>query len=243
MVITGGSRGIGAATARLAATQGFDVCIGYVSNADAASSVVADCEAAGASAIAVQVDVRNEDQVVALFDRAAELGPIGCLVNNAGVLHPMARVDEYSIDRLREVVDVNIIGAFLCAGEAVRRMATRHGGTGGTIVNVSSVAAVFGSGNEFVDYAATKGAIDTMTIGLAKEVAREGMRVNAVRPGLIDTDIHSSSGDPDRANRLADAVPMGRIGQPEEVASMIVYLASNDATYMTGAIVNVSGGR
>lgn len=242
-MITGGSRGIGAATARRAAATGFDVCIGYVTNADAAASVVADCEAAGASAIAVRVDVRDESQVTTLFDRAAELGPIGSLVNNAGILHTMARVDEYSIDRLREVVDVNIIGAFLCAGEAVRRMSTRHGHGGGTIVNVSSVAAVFGSGNEFVDYAATKGAIDTMTIGLAKEVSREGMRVNAVRPGLIDTDMHSSSGDPDRAHRLADNVPMGRVGEPDEIASMIVYLASDDSSYMTGAIVNVSGGR
>jgi len=243
MVITGGSRGIGRATACLAAATGFSVCVGYVANAEAAAKVVAACEAAGAVATAVQVDVRDPAQVKALFDRAAELGPISCLVNNAGILRPMARVDEYTVDRLREVVDVNIIGPFLCAGEAVRRMSTRRGGHGGTIVNVSSIAATFGSGGEFVDYASTKGAIDTMTIGLAKEVSREGIRVNAVRPGLIDTEMHSSSGDPDRAHRLADNVPMGRVGEPDEIASMIVYLASADSSYMTGAIVNVSGGR
>lgn len=244
MLITGGSRGIGAATARMAAADGYDVCVNYANNAAAASAVVADCRALGVSAMAVQADVRDEREVIDLFEETeAELGPLTVLVNNAGILHTRSRVDEFTLERLREVVDVNIIGAFLCAREAVRRMSTRHGGEGGAIVNVSSAASYLGSANEFVDYAATKGAMDTMTIGLAVEVADEGIRVNAVRPGLIDTEIHASSGVPDRVARLASNVPMQRGGTADEVASLILYLASDAAGYVTGSLVNVSGGR
>lgn len=244
MLITGGSRGIGAATARMAAAEGYDVCVNYASNAYAAAGVVADCRAAGVSAMSVQADISDEAQVIDLFEETeAELGPLTVLVNNAGILHSAARLDTYSAERLREVVDVNVIGAFLCAREAVRRLSTEHGGAGGAIVNVSSAASYLGSANEFIDYAATKGAMDTMTIGLAKEVATEGIRVNAVRPGLIETEIHASAGIPDRVERLAGNVPMQRGGSAEEVASLILYLASDEASYVTGALVNVSGGR
>ena len=244
MLITGGSRGIGAATARLAAAEGYDVCVNYASNADAAAAVVADCRAAGVSAMAVRADVRSEAEVVELFEETeAELGELTVLVNNAGILHQAARLEEFSMARMREVVEVNVIGAMLCAREAVRRMSKRHGGEGGSIVNVSSAASYLGSPNEFIDYAATKGAMDTMTIGLAKEVAAEGIRVNAVRPGLIDTEIHASSGVPDRVARLAHNVPMERGGTAEEVAALILYLAGDGASYVTGSLVNVSGGR
>lgn len=244
MLITGGSRGIGAATAVMAAAEGYDICVNYASNADAAAAVVDECRAAGASAMAVQADVSDEDQVIELFEQTeAELGPLTVLVNNAGILHTASRLETFSIDRLREVVDVNVIGAFLCAREAVRRMSTALGGAGGSIVNVSSAASYLGSANEFIDYAATKGAMDTMTIGLSKEVATEGIRVNAVRPGLIDTEIHASAGIPDRVERLAHNIPMQRGGTAEEVASLILYLASDAASYVTGTLVNVSGGR
>lgn len=244
MLITGGSRGIGAATARMAAVEGYDVCVNYASNADAANAVVADCRAVGVSAMAVQADVSDEQQVIDLFEETeAELGPLTVLVNNAGILHAASRLETFTVERLREVVDVNIIGAFLCAREAVRRMSIGHGGEGGAIVNVSSAASYLGSANEFIDYAATKGAMDTMTIGLANEVATEGIRVNAVRPGLIDTEIHASAGIPDRVERLAGNVPMKRGGSAEEVASLILYLASDAASYVTGTLVNVSGGR
>jgi len=228
----------------MAAAEGYDVCVNYANNADAANSVVADCRAAGVSAMAVQADVSDEQQVIDLFEETeAELGPLTVLVNNAGILHTASRLESFSIERLREVVDVNIIGAFLCAREAVRRMSTAHGGEGGAIVNVSSAASYLGSANEFIDYAATKGAMDTMTIGLAKEVATEGIRVNAVRPGLIDTEIHASAGIPDRVERLAGNVPMQRGGTADEVAGLILYLASDAASYVTGTLVNVSGGR
>lgn len=244
MLITGGSRGIGAATARMAAAEGYDVCVNYASNADAAAAVVADCRAAGVSAMAVQADVSDEQQVIDLFEETeAELGPLTVLVNNAGILHTASRLETFTVERLREVVDVNIIGAFLCVREAVRRMSIGHGGEGGAIVNVSSAASYLGSANEFIDYAATKGAMDTMTIGLANEVATEGIRVNAVRPGLIDTEIHASAGIPDRVERLAGNIPMKRGGSAEEVASLILYLASDAASYTTGALINVSGGR
>ncbi len=244
MLITGGSRGIGAATARMGAAAGYDVCVNFTENEAAAAEVVADCRATGVSAMAIQADVRDEQQVIDLFQESqSELGELTVLVNNAGILHTQARVDEFSMERLREVVDVNIIGAFLCAREAVRQMSTRHGGEGGSIVNVSSAASYLGSPNEFVDYAATKGAVDSMTIGLAKEVAAEGIRVNAVRPGLIDTEIHASSGEPDRVQRLASNVPMQRGGTAEEVAALILYLVSDAASYVTGSLVNVSGGR
>jgi NAD(P)-dependent dehydrogenase (short-subunit alcohol dehydrogenase family) len=243
-LITGASRGIGAATARLAATRGLDVAVNYRSSADAADVVVAACQAAGVRAIAVQGDVAVEADVQRMFDTTvAELGAPTVVVNNAGILHPQARLDTYPYGRLREVFDVNVIGAFLCAREAVLRMSTRHGGGGGAIVNVSSAASYLGSPGEFIDYAASKGAIDTLTIGLAKEVGGEGIRVNAVRPGLIDTDIHVSSGEPGRAERLAVNVPMRRVGTAEEVAATIMWLASDEAAYVNGAIVNCSGGR
>lgn len=228
----------------MAAAEGYDICVNYANNADAASAVVADCRAAGVSAMAVQADVSDEQQVIDLFEETeAELGPLTVLVNNAGILHTASRLETFSVERLREVVDVNIIGAFLCAREAVRRMAIGHGGEGGAIVNVSSAASYLGSANEFIDYAATKGAMDTMTIGLANEVATEGIRVNAVRPGLIDTEIHASAGIPDRVERLAGNIPMRRGGSAEEVASLILYLASDASSYTTGALINVSGGR
>jgi NAD(P)-dependent dehydrogenase (short-subunit alcohol dehydrogenase family) len=244
LIITGGSRGIGAATAILAAERGVDVCISYRSNEDAAREVVAACESAGSRAIAVCGDVSVEADVVALFDRAeVDVGPVTGLVNNAGILHTQARLDEFTAERLHEVVAVNVVGAFLCAREAVRRLSTAHGGPGGVIVNVSSAASYLGSPNEFIDYAATKGAVDTMTIGLAKEVATEGIRVNAVRPGLIETDIHASSGEPGRVARLAPAVPMARGGTADEVAEAILWLASDASSYVTGSFINVSGGR
>lgn len=242
--MTGGSRGIGAATARLAAGRGHDVAISYVRDATAAARVVAECVAVGARAIAVRADVAEESDVVALFDATvAELGRLDVVVNNAGILHRAARLDEFEVDRLREVVAVNVIGAIVVAREAVRRMSTRYGGAGGAIVNVSSAASYLGSPNEFIDYAATKGALDTMTIGLAKEVAMEGIRVNAVRPGLIHTDIHRSSGIVDRIGSLAPNVPMQRGGTAEEVAETILWLASDAAGYVTGTLVNCTGGR
>lgn len=244
MLVTGGSRGIGAATARMAAGAGYDVCVGYASDSAAADEVVDGCRYQGASAVSARADVADEEQVVALFDEAvSELGPVSCLVNNAGILHPVARLDTFTARRLREVFDVNVVGAFMCAREAVRRMSTAAGGDGGSIVNVSSAASYLGSPGEFIDYAASKGAIDTMTIGLAKEVALEGIRVNAVRPGLIETGIHASAGAPDRVERLSGGVPMQRGGTPDEVASVVLYLASDAASYITGALVDVTGGR
>jgi len=243
MLITGGSRGIGAATAVLAAAGGWDVCINYARNEAAAAKVVEACAAHGGAALAVQGDVSSESDVQHMFATAATLGPVTCLVNNAGILHEMSPVADYSVERLREVLDVNVLGAFLCAREAVRAMSTDTGGPGGTIVNVSSAASYLGSANEFVDYAATKGAVDTMTIGLAREVARSGIRVNAVRPGLIDTEIHASSGVPDRVALLQDNIPMGRGGTADEVAETILWLASPSSGYVTGALLNVSGGR
>ena len=242
--MTGGSRGIGAATARLAGGRGHDVVVGYVRDREAADGVVEACRAAGSQALAVQVDVAAEEDVVGLFDTAvAELGRVDVVVNNAGILHRAVRLEDVTRDRLDEVVAVNVVGAFLVAREAVRRMSTRHGGRGGAIVNVSSAASYLGSPNEFIDYAATKGAMDTMTIGLAKEVAADGIRVNAVRPGLIHTDIHASSGIDDRIGTLVGNVPMQRGGTADEVAETILWLASDAASYVTGALVNCSGGR
>lgn len=244
MLITGGSRGIGAATAELAAERGWSVAISYLTNQQAAENVVATCERAGVSAAAFQCEVADEASVVSLFDACTTtLGAPTCLVNNAGILFEMSRLEDMAVDRVRRTIDVNIVGAFLCAREAVRRMSTDHGGAGGTIVNVSSAAAYLGSPNEFVDYAATKGALDTMTIGLAHEVADRGIRVNSVRPGLIDTDIHADAGMPDRVERLAGNVPMKRGGTATEVASLILFLASADSSYMTGGLINVAGGR
>lgn len=244
LVITGGSRGIGAATALLAAGQGFAVAVNYTANADAAGAVVGQIRAGGGRAIAVQADVAQESQVLAMFERVdAELGRVTALVNNAGVVDATARVEQMSFERLRRMFDVNVIGSFLCAREAVRRMSTRHGGTGGAIVNVSSAAARLGSPGQYVDYAAAKGAIDTFTLGLAREVAAEGIRVNAVRPGLIDTDIHASGGLPDRVRQLAHQVPMQRGGTAQEVAQAIVWLLSPAASYTTMSLLDVSGGR
>ncbi len=244
VLVTGGSRGIGAATALVAAERGHAVAVNYSSNEAAARAVVADCEAAGVEAIAVKANVAVEGEVVSMFDRAEQaLGPVTVFINNAGILHQQMRFEEMSLDRWRELFDVNVMGAFLCAREAVRRMSKRRGGSGGVIVNVSSAASYIGSPGEYVDYAASKAAIDTMTIGLGKEVAADGIRVNAVRPGVIDTDIHASGGEPGRVARVAPSVPMLRGGDPVEVARTIMWLASDDASYITGTIVNCTGGR
>ncbi|MDD2734899.1 MAG: SDR family oxidoreductase [Desulfuromonadaceae bacterium] len=244
IIITGGSRGIGAATARLAAEDGYAVCITYLRNEDAASAVVRKILEAGGEAIAITADVSVEADVVRLFERVdAELGPVTALVNNAGILEQQARVEDMDSARLSRIFATNVFGSFICAREAVRRMSTRHGGAGGAIVNVSSAASRIGSPGEYVDYAAAKGAIDTFTLGLAKEVATEGIRVNAVRPGIIYTDIHASGGEPNRVERVKGSIPMQRGGQPEEVAQAILWLLSDGASYTTGALLDVAGGR
>jgi len=244
MIVTGGSRGIGAATARLAGERGYAVCVNFRRDADAAAAVVADIEKAGSQALAVAGDMSSEKDVLNLFETSdARLGTPKVLVNNAGIIDVQSRVEDYTLERLQRMFAVNITGAFLCAREAVRRMSTKRGGAGGAIVNVSSVAARLGGPNEYVDYAASKGAMDTMTIGLANEVADEGIRVNAVRPGLIYTDIHASGGEPGRVDRLKDGVPMKRGGSAQEVARVILWLASDDASYTTGSLVECSGGR
>lgn len=242
-VITGGSRGIGRAVALGAAKRGYRVAVGYASNKAAADEVVAAIAAGNGRAMAVKCDVGVEADIVNLFRQADGFGRVAALVNNAGVVDVTARVDEMSAERVTRMMTVNVVGSILCAREAVKRMSTTHGGSGGVIVNLSSVAATLGSPGLYVDYAASKGAIDTFTVGLAREVAVEGIRVNAVRPGLIDTDIHGSGGEPDRAHRLAHTVPMKRVGTAEEVANAIVWLMSDEASYVTGAIFDVSGGR
>lgn len=244
VLVTGGSRGIGAATARLAAQRGWSVAVNYTSNEAAAQQVVQAVREAGRRAIAVQADVADEAQVVRMFEEVdAKLGRITDLVNNAGVVDVAARVDEMSGARLQRMFGINVIGTIVCAREAVRRMSTRHGGQGGAIVNVSSAAARLGSPSQYVDYASAKGAVDAFTLGLAKEVAAEGIRVNAVRPGLIETDIHASGGIPDRVKQLAHQVPMQRGGSAEEVANAIVWLLSDEASYTTMSLLEVSGGR
>ena len=244
MIVTGGSRGIGAATARLAGERGYAVCVNYRRDADAAAGVVADIERAGGRALAVAGDMASEKDVINLFETSdRELGTLDVLVNNAGIVATQSRVEDYTLERLERMFAVNVTGAFLCAREAIRRMSTGRGGSGGAIVNVSSVAARLGGPNEYVDYAASKGAIDTMTIGLATEVAAEGIRVNAVRPGLIYTDIHASGGEAGRVDRLKDGVPMKRGGDADEVARVILWLASDDASYTTGSLVDCAGGR
>jgi NAD(P)-dependent dehydrogenase (short-subunit alcohol dehydrogenase family) len=243
LIVTGGSRGIGAATARLAGERGYAVCVNYRSNQEAAAEVVNAIEATGARAVAVQADVAEESDVVRLFEEARQLGSLGGLVNNAGILETQTRLEQMTAARLQRVFATNVQGAFLCAREAVRRMSIRHGGSGGAIVNVSSAAARLGAPFEYVDYAASKGAIDTMTIGLAREVAEDGIRVNAVRPGLIYTDVHASGGEPGRVDRLKTTVPLKRGGQPEEVARAILWLLSDEASYTTGSFIDVSGGR
>lgn len=244
LLVTGGSRGIGAATAVLAARKGWAVAVNYTRDERAAAEVVARIQAGGGRAFAVQADVAQEDQVLAMFEQVdAKLGRLTGLVNNAGVVDVSQRVDEMSTARLKRMFDVNVIGSMVCAREAVRRMSTRHGGQGGAIVNLSSAASRLGSPAQYVDYAAAKGAIDVFTIGLAKEVAAEGIRVNAVRPGLIETEIHASGGLPDRVRDLAHLVPMQRGGTADEVAQAIVWLLSPEASYTTMSLVDVSGGR
>ena len=244
LLITGGSRGIGAATALAAAEAGYTVAVNYASNSLAADEVVRHIRARGGNAIALQADVADEAQVLAMFERVdAKLGRISALVNSAGVVDQACRVADMSLARLRRMLDTNVLGSMLCAREAVRRMSTRYGGEGGSIVNLSSVASTLGSPGQYVDYAASKGAIDSFTLGLAREVAAEGVRVNAVRPGIIDTEIHASGGQPDRAGRIGPQVPMQRAGRADEVAASILWLLSPQASYTTGALLDVAGGR
>jgi NAD(P)-dependent dehydrogenase (short-subunit alcohol dehydrogenase family) len=244
VVVTGGGRGIGAATSLLAAQRGYAVCVNYARDAESAKAVAAAIAKAGGKAIAVQADVAIEADVIRLFETTTRnLGPVTALVNNAGILEQQSRLDEMSAERFERVFATNILGSFLCAREAVRRMSTRHGGAGGAIVNVGSAASRLGSPGEYVDYAASKGAIDTLTLGLAKEVAEEGIRVNAVRPGVIRTAIHASGGEPGRVDRVAKAVPMKRGGEPEEVARAILWLLSDESSYSTGSLIDVAGGR
>lgn len=244
LLVTGGSRGIGAAVCRLAAKAGYRVAINYASNQTAAETVVAEIKAGGAEAFAVKGDVGSEADVLAMFEAVDKrFGRLDAFVNNAGVVDAKARVDEMGAARLERMMRINVIGSILCAREAVKRMSTLRGGKGGSIVNLSSAAALLGSPGEYVDYAASKGAIDTFTLGLAREVANEGVRVNAVRPGIIDTEIHASGGQPGRVAAIRDSVPMKREGKAEEVARAVLWLLSDEASYTTGSIVNVSGGR
>lgn len=244
VLVTGGGRGIGAATSLLCAQQGWAVAVNYTSGEAPAAAMVAQIRAAGGSALAVQADVSDEAQVLAMFATIErELPPLGALVNNAGVVDVQARVDVMSLPRLQRMFAINVFGSFLCAREAVKRLSTQHGGQGGAIVNLSSAASRIGAPGQYVDYAAAKGAIDVFTMGLAKEVALEGIRVNAVRPGIIETEIHASGGLPDRAKQMAPLVPMQRAGSADEVAQAIVWLMSDAASYTTGSIVDVTGGR
>ncbi|MEN4922977.1 SDR family oxidoreductase [Achromobacter spanius] len=243
MLVTGGSRGIGAAIARLAASRGYAVGVNYHANADAAQAVVDDIQRGGGTAVAIQADVSQEDQVLRMFRTLDErLGRIDALANNAGILEKQMRVEDMDPARILRVLSTNVVGAFLCAREAVRRMSPRHGGQGGAIVNVSSAAARLGSPNEYVDYAASKGAMDTLTIGLSKEVAPEGIRVNGVRPGTIYTDMHASGGEPGRVDRLKSVIPLRRGGTVEEVAGAVMWLFSDEAGYTSGSFIEVSGG-
>lgn len=244
ILITGAGRGIGAATALLAAERGYQVCVNYLKNKNAAIEVVNKIQNKGGKAIACQADVSVEQEVSRLFKQVdEELGTLDALVNNAGILSTQARADELTAERLRYIFNANVISSFLCAKEAIKRMSVKYGGTGGGIVNVSSIAARTGSPNEYIDYAASKGAIDTFTLGLAKEVAGENIRVNAVRPGFIYTDIHADGGEPDRVDRIKDSLPMKRGGQPEEVARAILWLLSDESSFSTGTFIDITGGR
>lgn len=244
MLITGGSRGVGAATARLAAAQGYDVALSFVSDESAALAVVAEVEAQGQRALAVRADSADPGQVAELFEAVDQaFGRLDVLVNNAAVLSPQSRLEDLGFERMQRIFAVNAIGPILCAQQAVRRMSYRHQGQGGSVVNISSAAARLGSPNEYVDYAASKGALETFTIGFAKEVAREGVRVNCVRPGHIYTEMHASGGEPGRVDRVKDTIPMGRGGQPEEVARAILWLASPEASFVTGTFLDVTGGK
>ena len=243
LIVTGGSRGIGAATSLLAAEQGYAVVVNYAGNVEAAEAVVAAIHGTGGEAIAVRGDVSLPEDVEHIFKAADRLGQLTGLVNNAGIIGPTSRVEGLDAERIARILAVNVTGSFLCAIAAIKRMSTRHGGLGGSIVNLSSAAAKLGGANSYVDYAAAKGAIDTFTTGLALEVAAEGIRVNAVRPGVIETEIHASGGEPDRAQRLASQIPMGRPGTAEEVARAILWLISPESSYSTGTVITVSGGR
>lgn len=244
LVVTGSSRGIGAATVRLAAESGYAVCINYVRDEASAAALAAEVSRNGGRAVAVRADVARDKEVEHLFEQVdATLGPVTALVNNAGILEGQTRVEHMDAGRLERVFAANVYGSFLCARQAIRRMSSRQGGAGGAIVNVSSIASRLGAPDEYVDYAAAKGAIDTFTVGLAKEVAADGIRVNAVRPGVIHTDIHASGGEPGRVDRVKNSVPMQRGGYPEEVARAILWLLSDDASYSTGSFLDVSGGR
>lgn len=242
-VITGGSRGIGAACVKLAVEAGHTVCFSYVSDKNAADKIVEAASVIGGNVTAVRADVGNEADIIRLFGEADKIGQLTCLINNAGIIDKTKRVEEYTAERLNRIFNVNVIGSILCAREAVKRMSTKQGGKGGSIVNLSSAAAYLGSPNQYVDYASSKAAIDTFTKGLALEVADEGVRVNAVRPGVIDTDIHQSAGEIDRVKQIAHLIPMKRGGSAKEVAKAILWLASDDASYVTGECLNVTGGR
>lgn len=244
ILITGGSRGVGAATARLAAVQGYDVAITYIADKPAADAVVAAVHASGQCALAIRADSADPQQVEHLFAAIDQhFGRLDVLVNNAAILERQSRLEDLGFERLQRIFAVNAIGPILCAQQAIKRMSYRHNGHGGAVINISSAAARLGSPNEYIDYAASKGALETFTIGLAKEVAREGIRVNGVRPGHIYTDMHASGGEPGRVDRVKDSIPMGRGGQPEEVARAILWLASADASFTTGTFLDVTGGK
>jgi len=244
VLITGGSRGIGAKTALLAALKGWDVCISYRGRESEASDVVSEIQRNGGRALSIKADIGDEEDVISLFKRIdGEFGRLDALVNNAGIITPQSQLADMTAERIQKIFNINVVGSFICAREAIKRMSKSRGGGGGSIVNLSSAAARIGSPNEFIDYAASKGAIDTMTLGLSKEVAEDGIRVNAVRPGLIETELHGDAGDINRPEKLKQFIPMKRAGSAEEVAQSIVWLMSEEASYVNGALLDVAGGR